>query len=206
MSDSSNHTNPDLKKSTDTKVDTKNETKNQENFRKNRNYQVAQQCILIALINQYYDVTFSVTRARKTITMPFLKIEKLSKGNTTIDIKNLLKQKITEMYQSDVNAGVQVKTAKRRYVVNKVGECLHLLQKTAEFLGFSFKYATSFTNNVKKLTIIEVSFDGIVIPKDKILKIGADANKALVETFFGQSGNSYTLKRGDTELMSVLFN
>ena len=153
-------------------TDTINTTKIQSPFHiENRNYQVIQQSFLITLLNQYCEIHLTKQKKRSHVTLPFFTIEKIIFSDSDVILFNdLVEKRCTEIKNYDIQNGVAIKTAARRYKSNKITEVLHLLMDLVRMYEDPFITRTTFgKNGAKQMEIIEQCYiNGMLLKKGMV--------------------------------------
>ncbi|KAL7717740.1 TATA-binding protein-associated phosphoprotein [Entamoeba marina] len=140
------------------------------NFRNQRNYQTAQQAILIALLNEQCDITI-----RRPVKRCVVK---------SLCLINLLKKRCKEREKHDIGVGVSKKTAIRRYETNRITEGLHLLMDilfTQKYF-FNTRKTRGKKGVIKSEAMQEIFFnEHFLMNKDDIQKKGDEINQIITE-------------------------
>ena len=162
-----------------------------------RNYQVCQQCLLIALLNQYGEIQISKEKKRSNVTLPFFTVDYVCfENNDKIDITQFIEKRCYEQRIKDIKEGISEKTAQRRFKSNKAVEILHLLMDIVSEFQQCFETKTSVgKNGAKKMeTIISCNWNGNYYDQNAIELIGMDINAQLYSLI--SNNNSIVLPRG----------
>ena len=147
-------------------------------FRDTRNYQSQQECIYMALINRYFDISFIPHKKQSLVTVPFFRILKLNNEEDMIGFKELIEQRIVSRMNDEVSHGIVQKTAMRRCENYRLVDTLHVLNDILEIKGFSFD---SRLTTGKKGTLKAESIYGVydtnnifMFNQDDIARIGTE--------------------------------
>lgn len=161
----------DLKEETKDKLkeDIKDEIKNQPNywrsekgykrkyqFREKRNYQVAEICVLLMLLNEHFQIELAQSSKRKTkVTNQIFYLRKMIQGKEIIDVEEIIRRRCKEKLEFDVNKGTDTHKAKRRLETYKINEMIHFMIDILSFYGYNFQshYSTGVDGQLKNETI-----------------------------------------------------
>jgi len=176
-------------------------------FQKLRNYQVYQQAIFIALLNQFFELLVKAPVKRSVVSLQLLRIESIKYLSDIIGVNDFVMARCKEKYKKDISSGIGEKTAKRRSDTNRVTELLHLLQDLLREKGFAFH--SKFTDGKNGAQIIETVCsiqgpDGFFISQQEIIHKGALISKYLTDKLV--SSSEITLPKEDMMLRNILKN
>ncbi|EDR30001.1 hypothetical protein EDI_190600 [Entamoeba dispar SAW760] len=175
-------------------------------FREIRNYQSEQESVLLALLNKFYDITFTAHKKQSLVTVPFFRILTLDGPVDSIQFKELIERRITERLNAEVANGSSLKTALRRCENYRIVDSLHILTDILEVLGYNF---STHLSTGKKGTLKAESICGItsltgnfLFNQEGISHLGTEVSKYIVglESIDGIC----TLHRNDPVIQSLL--
>lgn len=171
-----------------------------------RNYQTQQQSILLALLNQSFDILIELPKKKSIVSLPFLKIVKLQNENEIINFNDVITGIVKKLYDEDIASGVTDKTSTRRIEANRITETIKLMTELAGKKGF-----VSHTCDIGKKRIREnvqkISFDGIEFDTNDIAEKGSKISEIIVKDRMDKPNHNgmFLLERQDLEIMSILF-
>ncbi|ELP95120.1 hypothetical protein EIN_427860 [Entamoeba invadens IP1] len=157
-------------------------------FREKRNYQVSQQGIFLAIINQYFEIDLLNPIKRSNVATQILRIDTLKRGEDIIHFNSFLEERCQTLFKNDIANGVSTKTAMRRLETNKVAEGLHLLIDILLELGYFFTSKVSKgVNGFQRIETVK-----IIHTKNRTF------NRKMIEEI-GQEANAFLFKELSTE-------
>ena len=153
----------------ESKEEIKNEIKNQPNywrsekgykrkyqFREKRNYQVAEICVLLMLLNEHFQIELTQSSKRKTkVTNQIFYLKKMIQGKEIIDVEEIIRRRCKEKLEYDVKKGTDTQKAKRRLETYKINEMIHFMIDILSLYGYNFQshYSTGVDGQLKNETI-----------------------------------------------------
>ena len=182
-------------------------TRRQNPFRNKRNYQVSQQCVFLALLNQYFDIKVKSPPKCSTVAQQFIRIDKLyqtvdGKSENELEIENFINARCRRLYELDLEKGITKKTANRRSETNRITETVHYLMDLLREFDYFFnvtiidgKKGTLRVENVVDTRFHPLCSTYIVMNKESILSCGQAINNAIC-TVVGCTKNSIVFNRG----------
>ncbi|EDR28471.1 hypothetical protein EDI_315750 [Entamoeba dispar SAW760] len=171
-------------------------------FREKRNYQVAQQSIFLALLNDYFEIELLPPIKRSNVATQLLRINRLVHGEDSILFNLVVEHRCNDLFQKDIENGVPIKTAMRRMETYKISEGLHLLIDLLFELGYIFvSRVTKGAQGSQRIeTVKEIWRNGkVILEKSDIEELGTQINSY----FFNEikSQNNCTISKGLNLLM-----
>ncbi|KAL7712678.1 Uncharacterized protein QTN25_009693 [Entamoeba marina] len=161
-----------------------------------KNYQVIQQAVMLAYLNQFADIELKKKKKSVTNIYQFMQVVSISFSNgDNINFSDLISSKCIEMMKEEIEMGISETTAMRRFHKNRIVHSLHLLMDILSELGFFFNtYITNGKNGVVRAeTIRSMFYDDKLLKKDDIVTIGKRIFKCLDEQF--EEKKVFTLKK-----------
>ncbi|ELP93270.1 hypothetical protein EIN_056450 [Entamoeba invadens IP1] len=174
-------------------------------FREIRNYQSEQECVLLALLNQFYAITFTAHKKQTLVTVPFFRILTIE-DKDPIYFKELIERRISERLNSEVAEGSSLKTALRRCENYRVVDTVHTLADMLELKGFDFDVHVSTgkrgTLKAESIFGIRNENDFFLFDQEQISRIGGEVSKYLhsLESVDGVC----TIQRMDITIAKIL--
>ena len=175
-------------------------------FKKSRNYQVYQQCILIALLSSFFDVVIKQPVKRSVVSLQMLRIISISskQTNEVINVDEFVTQRCKEKYENDLR-NISMKTAKRRYDTNRISELIHLLIDI--LFEENYRFSSKFTDGKNGAPVVETvnaifTPDQRVFTKQDIITKGMRINQHL--TALLQSNTEFNVGHNDRTLAILL--
>ncbi|EKE37296.1 hypothetical protein ENUP19_0057G0008 [Entamoeba nuttalli] len=166
-------------------------------FRTVRNQQVYQQGILLALLNQYFDIEIRKPLKKAHSFEQLIRIHRLIIGSESIDVEKFCDHRCKEKFQKDLCKGINEKTAKRRLENIRIVEMVFLLMDI--LMEFGYLFDTSCTKGkkgtVKYERIQNIFYNGKKIyDYNHFISIGKSVNSYLLLSLSNQ--DSFYWKRG----------
>ena len=181
-----------------------------EQFIRCRNWQTQQCSFLIGLLNTVGDLTIVRPTKVKIKSLPFYRIESVYINGNTINVNEMVEERINKLVEKDLTKNVSSSTIARRKDVYKVMEHLHVLM---DILITETSYTMETTNDkhcslFDKRILNSIDY-GFEVNKNKlqIKRIGEKMNAFLTDQFVNDTiKNKIELIHGDTEIMSILLS
>ncbi|ELP92195.1 hypothetical protein EIN_381720 [Entamoeba invadens IP1] len=174
-------------------------------FREIRNYQSEQECVLLALLNQFYGLTFTPHKKQTLVTVPFFRILTI-KDKDTIYFKELIERRINERLNAEVVEGSSLKTALRRCENYRIVDTIHILADMLELKGFDFDVhlSTGKRGTLKAESIFGVrdQTDSFLFDQEQISNLGGEISKYLHS--LASTDGICTLEKCDTTIKRIL--
>lgn len=104
-------------------------------FVSTRNYQAAQGAVLIALVNEHFDITLKYPTRKTVVTLPFYYLVRISRGSDIVDVESFIEERIGLIFAQEVANGMDFQTAIRRKETHRIVEQLHYLEDIALNFG-----------------------------------------------------------------------
>ncbi|BFU24781.1 hypothetical protein EHI8A_002900 [Entamoeba histolytica HM-1:IMSS-B] len=155
------------------------------------NSQCDVEAILIAILNQYVNLTIAKPQRKTTVTKQFIKIVKIDFcSGDEVEVQTFIRKREDELITSLTKQGVSQQTAKRRMQEAKRWELLHLLMDLVTEYGYTV-YAENEQN---------CGFDGEVTIsyRNKLLYSIKDINRK------APSIRDYIMNKVNTQMVSLI--
>ncbi|ELP84841.1 hypothetical protein EIN_283970 [Entamoeba invadens IP1] len=148
-----------------------------------RNYQVYQQAVLLALLNQHAEIVLSPQKKKSNVTLPFFTVKSVIFNQTDrVELTHFVEKRCKKQMENDVANGISSKTALRRYKTNRVAENLHMVLD----LLFEFDYlfvikTTHGKNGANKLDTVTSCMlpNKVWMTQEQIVSVGMEINSNL---------------------------
>ncbi|ELP91426.1 hypothetical protein EIN_155330 [Entamoeba invadens IP1] len=171
-----------------------------------RNYQVYQQAVLIALLNQHADIIITPQKKKSNVTLPFFTIKSVVFSPTDrVDLTYIVEKRCKQQMEMDVARGISSKTAMRRYKTNRVAENLHMvLDLLFEFDNLFVIKTTNGKNGANRLDTVTAALlpNNEWISYDDITEIGSQLNSFIANML--TQNESITLGKGSDIIAKFL--
>ncbi|KAL7714807.1 TATA-binding protein-associated phosphoprotein [Entamoeba marina] len=170
--------------------------------RETRNFQTLQQSLCIALLSEFATITIKQPAKKSTVTQQYMRIKSIDFGHgDCIVLNEFLKKRCTEHKLDDINSGVSIKTATRRYQNNKKIELLHLLIDLLDLKGYVFesRYTEGKPGTNKQETIKKVIRRGRVIVSDDFIE-KSEAINLLLSQKLTETKKELVINKGRSDL------
>ncbi|KAL7719541.1 TATA-binding protein-associated phosphoprotein [Entamoeba marina] len=174
--------------------------------RETRNFQTLQQSLCIALLSEFATITIKQPAKKSTVTQQYMRLKSIDFGNgDCILLNEFLKKRCTEQKVDDINSGVSVKTATRRYQNNKKIELLHLLIDLLDLKGYVFesRYTEGKPGTNKQESIKKVLRRGRVIVDDDEMIEKSEAINSLLAQKLSETKKELVIKKGKSDLYAL---
>ncbi|KAL7719488.1 TATA-binding protein-associated phosphoprotein [Entamoeba marina] len=174
-------------------------------FKDVRNYQTEQECVYLAMLSNYFDLTIQAPSKRCVVTSPFFRMTSVSNGEDCIMLNDLINRRVTERLTVEVESGVSKKTALRRSETYKITETLHILMDL--LLEFNHFFQTRLTTGKKGTTKTETTYrifnnGKFMMGQDEISKRGKLINN-FISSLEVSDGVVY-IKKNDENMKMLL--
>ncbi|ELP87852.1 hypothetical protein EIN_274190 [Entamoeba invadens IP1] len=175
-------------------------------FKRTRNWHSQQCCVLISLLNQYFDVTYLRPFKFSTKSVPFIWVQSLQNNTNKINTQKLTDERVNVLIEADRKNDIDDKTIKRRCESYRIMEHLHVLMDVLSTTRFDYQTTSDKHENIPDRRILKsVNVDGYVFSREKMEDVGNKINSILLErALFLDKSQATLLYKGDTELMCAL--
>ena len=172
-----------------------------------KNYQVYQEVTLIALINSFSSVKISLKRRKleREILTFFHVDEILIENEQVLEIETAVNQKCDSLKRCELNSGLSLQIAERRYHKNRIVETLHMLIDILVLYGVHFNtYVTSGKNGtIRQETIRSIELpNGVIFTTQDIKELGVKIYNEIFKKV--KPTSEITITEKDLDLQNIL--
>ena len=166
-----------------------------------------QQAVLIALINNYYDITIKKPTRDSLVTNSIPKITAISNGNEQVDIRKISENLVSTRISNNDMKNLQKKTIQRRnrkniltYINNYL---IDLLREEGYF--FNSKYSKKSEKTYQLERINEIFYENeLLFNLNDIFEKGQKINNYLIEIC--KQYDYFVIPKGNVVLNDIIYN
>ncbi|EMH72711.1 hypothetical protein EHI8A_045680 [Entamoeba histolytica HM-1:IMSS-B] len=138
------------------------------NYRDKRNYKIALESVLIALLNRHFEIVLRKPKSKSTTTLSYIEIESIKRNNDSLQINTFVEERIKTLIEDQIKKGYKYSTIMSKSRRMKIEETNSLLVDLLTEEGYLFitktiMKGTVIVDKIKYLESFSISYNDIIL-------------------------------------------